>query len=197
MDFGGAKAEIEHGLIYMMTGGNEVHARIAANLVAYLHAKLRGTGGRAYGSDFAIRTGERSMRFPSVSIYCNNPSGPGNDRKKVLGDPRVVFEVLSPSTSSYDQTVRLQEYRDLEPSRSSSSSRPTNAFASFDVTRAAAGPMADSLRRLTSILSRATLPSSCRDLLAELTCVIWSRSAWPPLPRRSDPALAIPPMRYG
>lgn len=114
MDFGGAKAELEDGLIYMMAGGNEAHARIAANLLMYIGPKLRGTGCRPYGSDFATRTAERSVRFPDLSIYCNNPSAPGNDRKKLLGDPQVVFEVLSPSTSSYDQSVKLQEYRELE-----------------------------------------------------------------------------------
>ncbi len=114
MDFGGAKAELEDGLIYMMAGGNEAHARIAANLLMYIGPKLRGTGCRPYGSDFATRTGERSVRFPDLSIYCNNPSAPGNDRKKLLGDPQVVFEVLSPSTSSYDQKVKLEEYRELE-----------------------------------------------------------------------------------
>jgi hypothetical protein len=31
MDFGDAKAELEDGLIYMMAGGNEAHARIAGN----------------------------------------------------------------------------------------------------------------------------------------------------------------------
>ncbi len=114
MDFGGAKAELEDGLIYMMAGGNEAHARIAMNLANYIGPKLRGTGCRPYGSDFATRTGERSVRFPDLSIYCNNPSAPGNDRKTLLGDPQVVFEVLSPSTSSYDQTVKLQEYRELD-----------------------------------------------------------------------------------
>ncbi|MEG3168666.1 MULTISPECIES: Uma2 family endonuclease [Sphingomonas] len=117
MDFGGAKAELEDGLIYIMAGGNEVHARIAANLLAYFHPKLRGTGCRPYGSNFATRTGERSIRFPDLSIYCNNPSAPGNDRKKLLGDPQVVFEVLSPSTSSYDQKVKLEEYRQLDGTR--------------------------------------------------------------------------------
>jgi len=113
MDFGGAKAELEDGLIYMMAGGSEEHARVAANILAYLHRTLRGSGCRPYGSDFATRTDERTVRLPDVSVYCNNPSAPENARKKLLGDPRVVFEVLSPSTSSYDQKVKLLEYRAL------------------------------------------------------------------------------------
>lgn len=112
MDFGDSKAELEDGLIYMMAGGGEAHARIAANLIASLMPRLRGTGCRPYGSDFATQTGDRSIRFPDVSVYCNNPGDPRNRTKKLLGDPRVVFEVLSPSTTRHDQKTKLDEYRD-------------------------------------------------------------------------------------
>jgi Uma2 family endonuclease len=113
MDFGGAKAELEDGLIYMMAGGSEMHARVAANIMIYLGSRLRGSGCRPYGSDFATRTAERTIRFPDVTVYCNDPSAPGNERKQLLGDPQVVVEILSPSTSSYDQKIKLEEYRAL------------------------------------------------------------------------------------
>ena len=110
MDFGGAKAELEDGMIYMMAGGSEEHARVAGNIMVYLAPRLRGTGCRAYGSTFATRTEEQTVRLPDVSVYCNNPAAPENARKKLLGDPQVVFEVLSPSTSAHDQKVKLAEY---------------------------------------------------------------------------------------
>jgi Uma2 family endonuclease len=113
MDFRGAKAELEDGIIFMMAGGNESHARIAANILAFLRAHLRGSGRRPYGSNFATRIEERTIRFPDVSVYCDRPSAPGNERKQLLGDPQVVFQVLSPSTSSHDQRVKLEEYRRL------------------------------------------------------------------------------------
>ena len=113
MDFGDAKAELEDGLIYMMAGGNEAHSRIAANVSAYLRTRLRGTGCRPYGSDFAVRTGEASIRYPDVSVYCNDPGAPANHGRKLLGDPVVVFEVLSPSTASHDARTKLPEYREL------------------------------------------------------------------------------------
>ena len=113
MDFGGARAELEDGVILMMAGGNEAHARIAANVIAFLMPKLRGTGCRPYGSDFATRTEERTVRLPDVSVYCNDPAAPGNATKQLLGDPQIVFEVLSRSTASHDQLVKLAEYREL------------------------------------------------------------------------------------
>lgn len=113
MDFHGARAELDDGLIFMLAGGSEVHSRIAVNILAYLHAKLRGSGCRTYGSDLAMRTGEQTIRLPDVSVYCNNPANPENQRKQLIGDPQVVVEVLSLSTSSLDQKVKLEEYRGL------------------------------------------------------------------------------------
>ncbi|MET3761401.1 Uma2 family endonuclease [Sphingomonas sp. UYEF23] len=110
MDFGGAKAELEDGMIYMMAGGSEEHARIAFNILMALGPRLRGSGCRPYGSDLAAQTDIRTVRLPNVSVYCNNPAAPENARKKLLGDPQVVFEVLSPSTSAHDQKVKLAEY---------------------------------------------------------------------------------------
>ena len=113
MDFGGAKAELEDGIIFMMAGGSEEHARIAANIIMTLGPRLRGSGCRPYGSDFATRTDEGTIRFPDVSVYCNDPAAPENKRKQLLGDPAAVFEVLSPSTAAHDQRVKLEEYRGL------------------------------------------------------------------------------------
>ncbi|MEG3087955.1 Uma2 family endonuclease [Sphingomonas sp. PB4P5] len=113
MDFGGARAELEDGLIYMMAGGNEAHARVAGNVLTQLRIALRGSGCRPYGPDFATRTADRTVRLPDVSVYCNNPGAPGNEGKQLLGDPQIVIEVLSPSTMSYDQSVKLEEYRRL------------------------------------------------------------------------------------
>lgn len=112
LDFQGARAELEDGLIYMMAGGDEPHAAIAANILAYLHAKLRGSGCRPYGSDFATRTGERSIRYPDVSVYCR-PASDVTDNGRLLGDPQVVLEVLSPSTAALDGKTKLQEYQAL------------------------------------------------------------------------------------
>lgn len=113
MDFGGAKAELVDGLIFMMAGGSARHAAIAVNLSAALLTRLRGTSCRPYSSDLAVRTGEASIRFPDVSVYCRDDLTDDTGDAKLLGIPRVVFEVLSPSTASNDQIIKLAEYRRL------------------------------------------------------------------------------------
>jgi Uma2 family endonuclease len=113
MDFGDAKAELVDGMIYMMSGGSRRHAAIAANLIFALMGKLRGSGCRPYGSDLAARTGPNSIRYPDVSVYCGEANHPEDPKAKLIGDPEVVFEVLSASTASNDQLIKLAEYRAL------------------------------------------------------------------------------------
>ena len=113
MDMGDAKAELVDGTILMMAGGSPRHAAIAMNLGIALGNRLRGTGCRPYGSDLAVRTGEASIRYPDVSVYRRDDALDDMGEAKLLGVPRVVFEVLSLSTASNDQITKLAEYRRL------------------------------------------------------------------------------------
>jgi Uma2 family endonuclease len=111
IDFGpNRKAELDDGLIRMMAGGTKAHARIQGNIMRYLGAKLRGTGCRPYGSDMALKTGTGSVRYPDISVVCNDTT---QDRARAFDQANVVFEVLSTGTAEYDQTVKLREYRTI------------------------------------------------------------------------------------
>lgn len=105
------KAELDNGVIRMMTGGTRAHARVQMNLYAFLRNSLRGKPCRPFGSDMAVRTHDGSVRYPDVTIDCGGE--PGGDEDKVLADPRVVFEILSPSTRGKDNGVKLGEYREI------------------------------------------------------------------------------------
>lgn len=108
------RAELEDGVLYMMAGGSFRHAAVVANILAALSQKLRGSGCRPLGSDFAVRTGPATLRLPDVSVYRGFGAGGERNEAKLLGDPKVIFEVLSPSTSKLDQNVKLFEYQVLE-----------------------------------------------------------------------------------
>jgi Uma2 family endonuclease len=112
IDFGPErKAELDGGVIRMMAGGSANHARIQGNIFGNLYRRLTGSGCRPYGSDMAIKTDAFSVRFPDVSIVCNNPAQVGNDKKNAFDSAVAVFEILSASTSAYDQSVKLKEYQ--------------------------------------------------------------------------------------
>lgn len=59
----------------------------------------------------AVRTHDHSVRYPDFTVDCGGP-GDGPD-DKALSDPRVIAEVLSPSTRRLDTGVKLAEYRAL------------------------------------------------------------------------------------
>jgi Uma2 family endonuclease len=99
------------GFIYAMAGGTPAHARVQGNLLAFLRGRLRGSGCQAYGPDMALKTTSYSIRYPDVTVYCGDPGRAENERAKLLADPRVIFEVLSPSTRGNDQSQKLIEYK--------------------------------------------------------------------------------------
>lgn len=110
MDFGpDMKAELDNGIIRMMAGGSRDHASVQANLIAFTRSALRGSGCRPHGSDMAIRTSDRSVRYPDLTIDCGTAGDQAADL--VLSDPRVIIEVLSPSTRDTDLTIKRDEYR--------------------------------------------------------------------------------------
>jgi Uma2 family endonuclease len=110
IDFGpDLKAELDRGVIRMMGGGSYAHSRIQMNLYRFFGSALRGSGCRPHGSDMAVRVRDSSIRYPDLTIDCAAHLADGADR--VLRDPRVIMEVLSPSTRDDDLGVKLAEYR--------------------------------------------------------------------------------------
>ena len=111
-DSSDVKAELDNGVIKMMAGGSIAHSRIQGNVLAALRTKLRGSGCRPHGSDMGLKTADESLRYPDVSVSCGQDD-PHSDLAQSLDDPKVVVEVLSPSTRASDLTVKLAEYRNM------------------------------------------------------------------------------------
>ena len=91
-----------------MTGASRRHDAITVNAIANLHRQLRGKPCRPSTSDQSVRTW-RGTRRPDVSI----DFGRGEDRSLETAEPRVVIEVLSPSTMRYDLFQTLDEYKQV------------------------------------------------------------------------------------
>jgi Uma2 family endonuclease len=51
--------------------------------------------------------------YPDLTIVCGRPVLT-DEREDVLLNPRVIFEVLSPSTEYYDRGVKFRRYREIE-----------------------------------------------------------------------------------
>ena len=127
MDFGTDKRfELEDGVIVMMAGGTEPHAWVQGNILFWLKGALRGTGCRPYGPDMAVQVDETNIRYPDISIYCDQPPREELTEARKLKDPVVIIEVLSPSTTTLDQGTKLEQYRQLPSVRTIAFVDPIN-----------------------------------------------------------------------
>ena len=127
MDFGtDRKFELDDGVIVMMAGGTEPHAWVQGNIFAWLRVNLRGKGCRPYGSEMAVRVSEHDIRYPDVSIYCGLQSRDEMAALRAIEDPSVLIEVLSPSTTQFDQGTKLDEYQNIPSVRTIAFVDPIN-----------------------------------------------------------------------
>jgi Uma2 family endonuclease len=95
------------GYVYMMSGGSANHATISGNIFAILRSLLRGGPCRAYNSDMKVRVSEDRYLHPDVTVSCD-PRDRGT--ADLIQSPRLVVEVLSPSTEARDRGRKLQCY---------------------------------------------------------------------------------------
>jgi Uma2 family endonuclease len=111
------KSEYYRGQIFAMSGGTPRHNTISGNLLASLRGRLRGTPCRPYNSDQRIRIPANGLStYPGVSVICGELQLDSQDRDAIV-NPRVMFEVLSKSSESYDRGKKFDLYRQLESLR--------------------------------------------------------------------------------
>ena len=106
-----SRHEYLDGEIYQMAGESLSHSRVCMNLAREAGNKLKGRPCEALSPNMKVRTSNASLfSYPDLTIVCGEPQF--HDRKKdVVINPKVIFEVLSPSTEKYDRTLKFQRYR--------------------------------------------------------------------------------------
>ncbi len=96
-----------------MTGGNLNHNDIALNLYHALRTRLRGTGCRPRGLDAGVATVGDTVRYPDGVVTCS----PAHGISRLVPDPIVVFEVISPTSGHVDRIVKVREYSAVDSIR--------------------------------------------------------------------------------
>jgi Uma2 family endonuclease len=90
-----------------MTGATLRHDTVTVNALIALGNQLRGGPCRPRTDDAAIRISVSRIRRPDLIIDC----GAMRDSAMEAQEPRLVLEVLSPSTMSLDRFQKLDEYK--------------------------------------------------------------------------------------
>lgn len=100
------------GEIFAMTGASVRHGTIIENLANAFHDHLRGGPCRSYASGVKVRmkvNDDDVFYCPDVLVVC----GPINNDGKYLPDPKLIVEVISPSTEYTDRREKALHYRNI------------------------------------------------------------------------------------
>jgi Uma2 family endonuclease len=106
------KHEYRQGEIYAMAGASDAHETIAGNLFALLRNHVRGTGCRIYIGNMKARIEQADVfYYPDIMVTCDERDRSLEYFKR---HPRLIVEVLSPTTASFDRGNKFADYRTVE-----------------------------------------------------------------------------------
>ncbi len=107
------RSEFLDGEMIAMSGGSARHSKLQINLALEVETALRGTPCQAFSSDLRVRVSSRMYTHPDLTVVCGDLML-DDERQDSLLNPKVIFEVLSPSTEYYDRGLKFRRYREIE-----------------------------------------------------------------------------------
>ncbi len=103
--------EYINGEIIARAGGTLSHNDIALNFYSLLRPHLKKRGCRVNVSDVKVQgKANRRYFYPDLVVSCHPED---LKARKWIQYPKVIVEVLSPSTSNYDSKEKLKYYRQI------------------------------------------------------------------------------------
>jgi Uma2 family endonuclease len=111
---GERKSEVRHefvdGRIYAMSGASLQHNEICGEIYTLLKSHLRGGPCRTFIEAVKVELADdlvAAYYYPDVFVTCE----PADDDSHVVRHPKLIIEVLSPSTSRNDRGDKLANYK--------------------------------------------------------------------------------------
>ena len=99
------------GEVFAMAGAEDRHVTVAGNIYIALRQHLTGSPCRTYMSDMRLQVAAANSYFyPDVLVTC---SALDTASPLVKTEPKLIIEVLSPSTAAYDRGLKFGHYRSL------------------------------------------------------------------------------------
>jgi Uma2 family endonuclease len=107
-------SEIKHeyydGEVVAMAGGKIAHNSLAGAMYFQLREQLgHRSPCRVYNSDTRVQITKKQYVYPDVVVSCDISDH--QDNSDILYSPRLIVEVLSPSTEAKDRGIKLNWYR--------------------------------------------------------------------------------------
>ena len=101
-------------MAYFMSGGSVAHDRIMRNVGYTLDSQLRTGPRQAFGVDVQVflrskKDSKKHYFYPDATVSCD--AADRRPENTLIESPRVVIEVLSPSTEARDRGVKFKAYQ--------------------------------------------------------------------------------------
>jgi len=103
--------EYRRGLVYAMAGGSDDHDELSLNLIELLRQKVRDGGCSVWSGNVKVNYTDTFFYYPDAFVTCDPRDK--NDRY-VKRYPKLIAEVLSPTTEKFDRNEKFEDYRQLE-----------------------------------------------------------------------------------
>ena len=106
------KSEYYDAEIVMMAGGSPAHSRIANSVGRHLGNALDGSSCGVFNSDLKVRSSAMQFVYPDVTVVCGELEF-HDVLQDVVTNPRLIVEVLSPSTEHQGRHVKWLRYQQI------------------------------------------------------------------------------------
>ena len=103
--------EFIDGDVFAMAGAEDRHVTVCGNFYIALRQYLSGTPCRTYMAEMKLNVASANQYFyPDVMVTC---SATDQANPLIKSEPKLIIEVLSPSTAAYDRGLKFGYYRAL------------------------------------------------------------------------------------
>jgi Uma2 family endonuclease len=108
------KYQYYRGEVFAMSGASPLHNRIVVNLIRHLGNALADGPCVVFPADQRIKCPTALYTYADASIVCGEAEFIKQQGLDTLINPKVIFEVLSPSTEQFDRGNKFEDYQSLE-----------------------------------------------------------------------------------
>lgn len=108
------RSEYLDGEMLAISGGNRWHSLVKTNLSGELSTRLKTRPCEVYLSNQRVHIPATGLyTYPDVAVVCGEPRFE-DEQLETLLNPRLLIEVLSPTTEDYDRGKKFEHYQSID-----------------------------------------------------------------------------------
>ena len=103
--------EFVNGEVFAMAGAEDRHVMVSLRLASALLSHLSGSPCNVFMSDMKLRvTALNNVFYPDIMVTCDPAD---RESRMSKSEPKLIVEILSPSTANYDRGEKFVSYRQI------------------------------------------------------------------------------------